>query len=162
MRVAPVDASQCLVRQTPLFFGHSRHEVRMPIPREQCPSGQTQRAVCIVDDDEWVADSLKILLEAFGFAVQSYNSGNGFLADERRCTAGCLVIDQHMPGMSGLDVVEHLQKEGNQVTTILISGRLDPKTRERATRLGVRQLLDKPFAADRLIELVQGILLETD
>jgi two-component system, LuxR family, response regulator FixJ len=133
----------------------------MPISREQCPRGQTQRAICIVDDDESVANSLKILLEAFGFAVQSYNSGNEFLADKRRHAAGCLVIDQHMPGMNGLDVIDNLQKEGNKVATILISGRSDAKTRERATRLGVRELIDKPFAADRLIELVRGALLET-
>lgn len=133
----------------------------MPISREQCPLGQTQRAVCVVDDDEWVAHSLKTLLEAFGFAVQSYSSGNEFLADKRRHAAGCLVIDQHMPGMNGLDVIDNLQKEGNKVATILISGHLDGKTRERATRLGLRELVDKPFAADRLIELVRRTLLET-
>ncbi len=105
---------------------------------------------------------LKILLEAFGFAVQSYSSGNQFLADERRHAAGCLVIDQHMPGMNGLDVIDNLQREENKVATILISGRLDAKTRERAIRLGVRELLEKPFSASRLIELVRRMLLETD
>ena len=134
----------------------------MPTPWEQHPLCQARKAVCIVDDDESVADSLKILLEAFGFAVQSYNSGNEFLADKRRHVAGCLVIDQHMPGMNGLDVIDNLQKEGNKVATILISGRLDTKTRERATRLSVHELLEKPFAASRLIELVRRMLLETD
>ena len=52
-------------------------------------------------------------------------------------TAGCLVIDQHMPGMNGLDVVDRLQKEGVRVPTILISGRLDANTKERAANLGV-------------------------
>ena len=134
----------------------------MPTPREQHPLCPAQKAVCIVDDDKLVADSLKILLEAFGFAVQSYSSGNQFLADERRHAAGCLVIDQHMPGMNGLDVIDNLQREENKVATILISGRLDAKTRERAIRLGVRELLEKPFSASRLIELVRRMLLETD
>ncbi len=134
----------------------------MPTPREQHPLCPAQKAVCIVDDDELVADSLKILLEAFGFAVQSYNSGNQFLADERRHTAGCLVIDQHMPGMNGLDVIDNLQREENKVATILISGRLDAKTRERAIRLGVRELLEKPFSASRLIELVRWMLSESN
>jgi two-component system, LuxR family, response regulator FixJ len=137
-------------------------EVRMSTPREQHPLCQAQKAVCIVDDDESVADSLKILLEAFGFAVHSYNSGNEFLADNRRHAAGCLVIDQHMPGMNGLDVIDNLQKEGNRIATILISGRLGVKTRERATCLGVRELLEKPFSASRLIGLVRRMLLETD
>lgn len=134
----------------------------MPTPWEQYPLCPAQKAVYIVDDDESVTDSLKMLLEAFGFAVQSYNSGNEFLADERRHAAGCLVIDQHMPGMNGLDVIDNLQEEGNKVATILISGRLDAKTRERAIRLGVRELLEKPFSASHLIELVRRMLLETD
>ena len=72
------------------------------------------------------------------------------------------MIDQHMPGMTGLDVIDNLQKGGNKVATILISGRLDPQTRERAIRLGVREHLEKPFSASRLIELVRRMLLETD
>ena len=102
------------------------------------------------------------MLESFGWSVQPYNSGAEFLADERRRAAGCLVLDHHMPGMSGLDVLERLQKEGIEVPTILISGRLDATTRERATRLGVRGQLDKPFAAARLIELVNRVLAAAD
>ena len=83
----------------------------MPTPREQYPLCPAQKAVCIVDNDESVADSLKILLKAFGFAVQSYHSGNEFLANKRQHAAGCLVIDQHIPGMNGLDVIDTLQKE---------------------------------------------------
>ena len=109
----------------------------MPVPWGHRPSEQTHEPICIIDDDEWVADSLKVLLEIFGFDVQSYGSGADFLADDRRRTAGCLVIDQHMPGMNGLDVVDRLQKEGIRVPTILISGRLDANTRERAANLGV-------------------------
>jgi two-component system, LuxR family, response regulator FixJ len=143
-------------------MGTSREEVRMPVPRGHCPPGQSQKPVCIIDDDEWVADSLKALLESFGWSVQSYNSGDEFLADERRRAAGCLVLDHHMPGLSGLDVLERLQREGAEVPTILISGRLETSTRERASRLGVRGLLDKPFAAAQLIELVNRVLAAAD
>jgi two-component system response regulator FixJ len=114
--------------------------------------------ICIVDDDESVADSLQALLETFGFNVRSYGSGSEFLADERHRAAGCLLIDQHMPGTSGLDVVDNLRKRGTQIPTILISGRLDASTRERGTRLGVRELLDKPVPASRLIQAIRAIL----
>ena len=70
------------------------------------------------------------------------------------------MIDQHMPGMNGLDVVERLQKEGIRVPTILISGRLDTNTRERAANLGVTSVIEKPFAAGRLIDLIRTALLE--
>jgi len=134
----------------------------MPGPREYRPAKQNHEAVCIVDDDEWVADSLKLLLETFGFDVQSFSSGEEFLADDRRRTAGCLVIDHHMPGVNGLDVVDRLQKEGVRVATILISGRLDMNTRERASNLGVIKVIEKPFVASRLVDLVRTTLLERD
>jgi len=133
----------------------------MTIPGRQFPSPQeAHRLICIVDDDECVADSLKALLEAFGFATRAYSSGADFLADDQRRTAGCLVIDQHMPGMSGLDVVCHMRSEGLRLPTILISGRLDTNTRERAAGLGVTRVLDKPLAADHLIGLIRGAFLD--
>jgi FixJ family two-component response regulator len=132
----------------------------MPLLRKCPPQIKIQKPICIVDDDEAVADSLQTLLETFGFKVQSYSSGTEFLADERRRQAGCLLIDQHMPGLSGLDVVDNLQKDGVHIPTILISGRLDASTKQRATLLGIRELLDKPVAAGRLIQLLRTMLAE--
>ena len=130
----------------------------MPLLCKRSPPSEIQKPICIVDDDEAVADSLQALLETFGFNVQSYGSGSEFLADEGHRAAGCLLIDQHMPGTSGLDVVDNLRKRGIRLPTILISGRLDASTRQRATRLGIRELLDKPVAADRLIQAIRKTL----
>ena len=130
----------------------------MSVPCSRCAQDQAQKPICIVDDDECVADSLKTLLEIFGFSVLSYSSGGEFLADERRRTAGYLVIDYHMPGMNGLEVLENLQKEGIRVPTTLISGRFDANTRKRATRMGVGGIIEKPFAPGRLIELIRAAL----
>jgi FixJ family two-component response regulator len=69
------------------------------------------------------------------------------------------VIDQHMPGLNGLDVVDLLQKRGVRVPTILISGRLDTNIRERAASLGVTRVIEKPFAAGRLVNLIRTALL---
>jgi FixJ family two-component response regulator len=132
----------------------------MIAPSRQRLPEQTQKPICIIDDDEWVVDSLKVLLETFGFAVLAYRSGCEFLADGRRYGAACLVIDQHMPAMDGLNVIGHLQDEGIRVPTILISGRLDAKTRARAASLGVASVIEKPFAAGRLLDLIQTALLE--
>jgi two-component system response regulator FixJ len=130
----------------------------MPLLCKRSPPSEIQKPICIVDDDEAVADSLQTLLEAFGFNVRSYGSGSEFLADDRHREAGCVLIDQHMPGTSGLDVVDNLRNRGLQLPTILISGRLDASTRQRARRLGVRELLDKPVAAGRLIQAIRTTL----
>jgi two-component system, LuxR family, response regulator FixJ len=132
----------------------------MTVPWGHLAPEQTKRLICIIDDDEWVADSLKALLETFGFDVLLFRSGCEFLADSRRYGAACLVMDQHMPAMDGLNVIGHLQNEGIRVPTILISGRLDAKTRERAANLGVASVIEKPFAAGRLLDLIQTALLE--
>jgi two-component system, LuxR family, response regulator FixJ len=130
----------------------------MPLARR--PPENRDNRVCIVEDDKSVTDSLKVLLETFGFDVQSYNSGAEFFADSRRRTVGCLVIDQHMPGMNGLDVVDRLRGEGVRLPTILISGRVEAKTRDRAASLGVTTVIEKPFAADRLVEIIRATLIE--
>jgi two-component system, LuxR family, response regulator FixJ len=135
-------------------------EVSMPVSWGHRQPEQTRARICIVDDDEAVADSLRTLLETFGFEVQSYGSGADFLDDDRVTKAGCLVIDQQMPGMSGLDVVERLRREGIRLPIILISGRLDTTTKERAASLGVTKIVDKPFAARRLVNLIQATLSE--
>jgi FixJ family two-component response regulator len=132
----------------------------MPVTWGCHQAKQVKERICIVDDDEWVADSLKVLLEIFGFEVQSYSSGCEFLADKRHCAVGCLLIDQHLHGMTGLDVVDRLQKECGSIPTILISGRLDNETRARASSLGVMSVIDKPFAPTSLVELIRTALRE--
>jgi FixJ family two-component response regulator len=144
----------------PGLIGASRIEASMTVPWAYRPSEQSREPICIVDDDESIVDSLKSLLETFGFDVRCYTSGADFLADHRHRIAGCLVIDQHMPGLKGLDVVARLQRDGVQVSTILISGCLDTSIKERASILGVRNVIEKPFAADRLINLIRTALSE--
>lgn len=114
--------------------------------------------VCIIDDDDWVCDSLQILLETHGFDVIAYNSAKEFLGDERRIDVKCLIIDQHMPGLDGLDVTAALHREGHYPPTILITGRLDAWISQRADALGIRAVLEKPFPAARLIDLIRAAL----
>jgi two-component system response regulator FixJ len=144
----------------PDLIAASEKEVSMPVPWAHRPPEQSREPICVVDDDESVAHSLKVLLEIFGFDVTSYASGDKLFADDQRPTAGCLLVDQHMSGMNGLDVVERLQKEGVRIPAILISGRLDTSTRERAAILGIKSVIEKPFAADHLIDLIRTALLE--
>jgi two-component system, LuxR family, response regulator FixJ len=111
--------------------------------------------VCVVDDDEAVRDSLRIMLESAGFFVLTYASGREFLADEQGRRAACLIIDQHMTEMDGLTTVGALYQSGPKVPAILITGRLDAQIAARTLELGVIAVLEKPFPAMQLLDLVR-------
>jgi two-component system CheB/CheR fusion protein len=112
------------------------------------------RLVCVVDDNPWVLDSLSVLLGAHGFSVLTFGSGTEFLADKRRQSAGCVILDQHMPGMDGLATLAALRHGGFVGPAILATGRLDATLAERAAALGAPVTLEKPFATGRLVELI--------
>ena len=114
--------------------------------------------VSIVDDDASVCDSLGVMLSVFGFDTRTYRSGGEYLADARHREPGYHVIDQHMPNVSGLDVVCALRREGASTPVVLITGRIDEAITERARRLGVIHVLEKPFPATRLLELLRAEL----
>jgi FixJ family two-component response regulator len=116
----------------------------------------THGPVCVVDDDSWVCDSLSVLLETYGFGVLTYPSGTAFLKDDGRRNATCLIVDQHMPGLDGLDLVAELHRQEVALPTILITGRLDAGIAQRAGELGVLAILEKPFPVARLVELVHS------
>jgi FixJ family two-component response regulator len=118
--------------------------------------GRDEKPICIVDDDAVVCDSLSALLDAHGFKALAHASSAAFLADERRGRLGCLIIDQHMPGTDGLGVLATLRDENITVPSILITGRLDASIAERAAKLAVMAILEKPFPTGRLIELVRA------
>ena len=117
-----------------------------------------QGPVCVVDDDSWICESLSVLLETYGFGVLTYPSGTAFLKDDGRRNATCLIVDQHMPGLAGLDLVAELHRQEVALPTILITGRLDTGIAQRAGELGVLAILEKPFPVSRLVELVRSTL----
>ena len=109
------------------------------------------RAVCVVDDDDGVRDSMRALLESHGFAVIDFNSAASFLAGVQGETFECLLLDLHMPGMSGLELQELLQRRGSHVPAILITGRNDSPLAGRIARAGFAALLQKPVSDERLL-----------
>ncbi len=110
-------------------------------------------AVAVIDDDAAVLDSLHFLLEVAGYRVKSYGSAAAFLADDGP-RPDCLVLDHHMPQMTGLDLVERLRADGTTVRIMLITGSSSPAIRERAARLGVVKVLEKPPAEHDLLDFV--------
>lgn len=111
--------------------------------------------VAIIDDDPAVLDSLKLLLESAGHAVRSYTSAAAFLRDVG-AHPSCLVLDQNMPQMTGLELIDWLHRHAIAIPILLITGFPSPVTESRATALGVEKVLGKPVRERDLLNFVNA------
>ena len=111
------------------------------------------RTICIVDDDEAVRDSLCMLLESGGLATRSYESADAFLEAGAQDMA-CLILDLHMPGTSGLELLRQLRGRGLSQPVFVVSGRRDPMLDAEVQAAGATDLLAKPFDDEVLLNLV--------
>jgi len=112
-------------------------------------------AVAVVDDDPAVLDSLKFLLEVAGHTVLTYASAAAFLAD-RAAKHACLILDHHMPEMTGLELVAKLRKGGAAIPVLLITGSPSPAIVARAAQIGIEQVLEKPPGEEALLSFVNA------
>ena len=113
----------------------------------------------IVDDDDGIRLALRELLECEGIEVEVFASGSQLVAAPSwPPTVGCMVLDVHMPGLSGIEVLEELRACGSQLPVVLMTGRPDEADRRRALALGAIDVLEKPFDAGRIVELVREAL----
>lgn len=116
--------------------------------------------VHLVDDDDAVRDSLKILLESHGMNVRDYKSAGDFLSITGAGVRGCLVLDLHLPVLSGLDLIKIMRQRKIRLPVVFITGRSDKDIKELAMRAGAVAFLDKPVAEESLIAAIHAAVSE--
>jgi FixJ family two-component response regulator len=114
--------------------------------------------IYIVDDDPSVRKSLARLVKAAGHRAQTFASANGFLESPREDGPGCLVLDVHLPGLSGLDLQEALSVSGRPLPIIFITGLGDIPTSVKAMKGGAVDFLPKPFEGRVLLAAIAHAL----
>ena len=107
------------------------------------------RVIAIVDDDESVRLSIKFLLETADYVVRSYEQPARFLDAEWR-DLDCLVVDQHMPVHTGLEVLARLRGRGTLLPVVLITGSVSVELERRAAEFGAIVLVKPLVDADLL------------
>jgi FixJ family two-component response regulator len=122
---------------------------------------QSYPVVLVVDDDPAVLNSLKFSLQIEGFAVRAYASGSELLSDPDLPPRGCVVVDQKMPGMTGLDLVASLRARDVVLPAILITTNPSPAVRQRAAAAGV-PVVEKPLLGDALSRGIRDALSRED
>ena len=115
---------------------------------------QAGAVVAVVDDDPAVRESLRFMLEAAGHGVEIYVSGSEFLAKAQTRRVACLVLDECMPLVTGLEVLACLRSRGAAVPVLIVTGAASPRLHRRAAELGATKVLEKPLSQDELLACV--------
>ena len=114
--------------------------------------------VHVVDDDESMRTALLELLQAAGFDATGHASSGAFLLQSPPDCHGCILLDVRLPGPSGIDLQEALQRQKVQLPVIFLTGHADVVTSVRAMKAGAVDFLEKPVAREVLLEAIQRAL----
>ena len=112
----------------------------------------------VVDDDEAVRSSLRMLLKSLGIPAVTHGSAAEFLAEYDLEQPGCLILDVRMPGISGLELQDELNRRGAIIPVIFITGHGDVPMAVEAMQHGAVDFLQKPFSDKDLSDRVQRAL----
>ncbi len=114
--------------------------------------------VFVVDDDEGMRRALSLLLNTVGYRTAEFSSPKDFLHNFKADTAGCLVLDIRMPGMSGLELQQQLNKMGSMLPVIFITGHGDVPMAVQAMKDGAFEFVQKPFRDQELLDRINHAL----
>ncbi|HEY5718911.1 MAG TPA: response regulator transcription factor, partial [Gammaproteobacteria bacterium] len=114
--------------------------------------------VFVIDDDEAVRTSLRLLLKSVGLPVETFASAQEFLDQYDEDRAGCLVLDIRMPGISGLELQQHLNDRNSITPIVFITGHGDVPMAVEAMQAGAVDFIQKPFRDQDLIDRINRAL----
>jgi FixJ family two-component response regulator len=117
-----------------------------------------QSIVMIVDDDDSIRKSVRRLMKAYGFPVETFASAEEYLRSDRLDKTSCLILDVHMPGMNGLELQKRLVTSGCRIPIIFITAFADDRARTEAMKSGAVGYLAKPFGDDEFVNCIQAAL----
>ena len=121
-----------------------------------------RRRVHIVDDEAKVRDSLALLMSTAGIDAKTYASAEAFLEAVPEGAAACVILDNQLPGMGGLDLIRHFASQPAGPAIIMITGYADVPTAVAAMKLGAFHFVQKPFDAEALLLTVEEALASAD
>lgn len=117
-----------------------------------------QPTVYIVDDDNAMRRSTAMILEAADLPYKAFESAQTFIDEYKPNSPGCLILDLHMPGMNGMELIQKLVAENLQIPVIVVSGTGTIPIAVQGMKLGVKDFLEKPVHPTVLLEKVQAAL----
>ena len=135
----------------------SAARARAPLPAE--PAGRSEAPVIfIVDDDSHIREEICSVFGEDGRTVEAYSTCEAFLEAYRPGGEACLLIDAYMPGMSGLELLQHLSDAGLRLPAIMITGSSDVSMAVQAMKAGAVDFIEKPISFSQILASVERAL----
>ena len=103
---------------------------------------------------------LKFLVSSAGYDVKAFESAQALLADEHVPLDGCLLLDVRMPGMDGLQLLDHLRQQGIQIPVIFVTAFGNVPMAVRALQHGAFDFIEKPFDGPELLSRIRNALAQ--
>ena len=110
--------------------------------------------IAVIDDEEAIRRALKRLLVASNLDVMTFPSGELFIASLASIRPDCVVLDLHMPGMNGLDLLKWMISEGPRIPAVIITGRDEQRSRASCLAAGAVAYLPKPLDHSKLLQAI--------
>ena len=110
--------------------------------------------IVVLDDDDAVRDSLKVLLEAEDYTTETFSDAKSFLAAEHE-EAQCILLDVRLPDGDGIDILQQLVDRGVAACTIIMTGHGDVPMAVKAMRIGASDFVEKPFDPDEMLQAIE-------
>lgn len=114
-----------------------------------------EKTLYIVDDDPAVRDALSVVFETEGFTVEAFSDGDKFVESASSKKPACILLDVHMPGRSGIEILKALNAEDYPAPIFIISGQGDIPMAVEAIRNGAHDFIEKPFTAEAVVKRIE-------
>lgn len=118
---------------------------------DQSMTDSVEQVVHIIDDDASICDALANLLDAVGIRAQCYFSAEQFGASIENATAGCILLDARLPGISGPEFQDQLRRSGSDMPVIFMTAHGDMPMVRKVLKAGAIEFLIKPFQKEELL-----------
>jgi FixJ family two-component response regulator len=118
------------------------------------PVTKLESTIVVVDDDPSINQALTRLLDAAGFKTVTFSSAEALLETTWAAQAQCLLLDIHLPGLSGFELRRHLVQAGVRAPVIFVTAFDEKSSRQQAERAGAAGYLIKPFSGRLLLDLL--------